>query len=213
MYGWTVPTQEEDVPVKLNPGLPWQSSNLRQISSSANWTQFEGRIYWDATRWFKYDRDWCRQIYTQTVPVIFEPPCTISRWSILLYGVRTLTLQKGHKYLKSFSTWCWISTEKISWTGRMHNEEVLRIVKGKGKVHPCTGCTAHWGSRGIALLFFDHSTRRGWGVSVTPRPLFTPGRDPVPIVQGAGWVPGPVWTGAENLAPPPPGFDPGQSRP
>jgi hypothetical protein len=28
-----------------------------------------------------------------------------------------------------------------------------------------------------------------------------PGKDPIPIVQKAGWVPGPVWTGAENLAP------------
>ena len=28
-----------------------------------------------------------------------------------------------------------------------------------------------------------------------------PGKDPVPIVQEAGWAPGPVWTGAENLAP------------
>ena len=27
-----------------------------------------------------------------------------------------------------------------------------------------------------------------------------PGKDPVPIVQEAGWAPGPVWTGAENLA-------------
>ena len=34
-----------------------------------------------------------------------------------------------------------------------------------------------------------------------PRPLFTHGKDPVPIVQEAGWAPGPVWTGAENLAP------------
>ena len=34
-----------------------------------------------------------------------------------------------------------------------------------------------------------------------PRPHFTPGKDPVPIVQEAGWAPGPVWTGAENLAP------------
>jgi len=34
-----------------------------------------------------------------------------------------------------------------------------------------------------------------------PRPLFTLGKDPVPIVQEAGWAPGPVWTGAENLAP------------
>jgi hypothetical protein len=25
-------------------------------------------------------------------------------------------------------------------------------------------------------------------------------RDPVPLVQEAGWAPGPVWTSAENLA-------------
>jgi hypothetical protein len=31
--------------------------------------------------------------------------------------------------------------------------------------------------------------------------VFTPGKDPVPILQEAGWAPGPVWTGAENLAP------------
>ena len=64
----------------------------------------------------------------------------------------------------------------------------------------CTGRTAHRGSRGIALLFYDHGARRGWGVSVKPRPLFTPGKEQVPIVQEAGWAPGPVWTGAENLA-------------
>jgi hypothetical protein len=63
----------------------------------------------------------------------------------------------------------------------------------------CTGCTACRGSRGIALPFLDHGTRRGWGVSVTPQPLFTPRQDPVPIVQEAGWAPQPVWTGAENL--------------
>jgi len=28
-----------------------------------------------------------------------------------------------------------------------------------------------------------------------------PGKNPVPIVQEAGWAPGPVWAGAENLAP------------
>ena len=55
--------------------------------------------------------------------------------------------------------------------------------------------------RGITLPFLDHGTRRGWGVSVTPRPLFTLGKDPVSIVQEAGWTLGPVWTGAENLAP------------
>ena len=40
------------------------------------------------------------------------------------------------------------------------------------------------------------------GVWSAPRPdRFTPRKDPVPIVQEAGWTPGPVWTGAENLAP------------
>jgi hypothetical protein len=57
----------------------------------------------------------------------------------------------------------------------------------------CTGRTAHKGSRDRALLFYEHCTRR------EPMPLFTPGKDPVPNVQEAGWIPGPVWTGAENI--------------
>jgi hypothetical protein len=72
----------------------------------------------------------------------------------------------------------------------------------------CTGRTAHRGSRGIALLFHDHGTRRGWGVSVTPSTFFTPGKDPVPIVQEAGWDTGPV-----RKFSPPPGFDPWTVQP
>jgi hypothetical protein len=34
-----------------------------------------------------------------------------------------------------------------------------------------------------------------------PWPFSTPRKDLVPIVQEAGWAPGPVWTGVENLAP------------
>jgi len=49
-------------------------------------------------------------------------------------------------------------------------------------------------SRGIALLFHDHGTRRGWVISSTPRPHFTTRKDPVPILQEAGWTPEPVWT-------------------
>jgi len=37
--------------------------------------------------------------------------------------------------------------------------------------------------RGIALLFLDRGTRRGWVASSTPRPHFTPRKDPVPILQ------------------------------
>ena len=35
-------------------------------------------------------------------------------------------------------------------------------------------------------------------VSSTPRPHFTPGKEPVPILQEAGWAPGPVWTGGKS---------------
>ena len=35
-------------------------------------------------------------------------------------------------------------------------------------------------------------------VSSTPRPHFTHGKDPVPILQEAGWAPGPVWTVENN---------------
>ena len=52
--------------------------------------------------------------------------------------------------------------------------------------------------RGIALLFHDRGTRRGWVVSSTPRPQFTPGKGPVPILQEAGWAPGPVWRGGAS---------------
>jgi hypothetical protein len=37
-------------------------------------------------------------------------------------------------------------------------------------------------------------------VSTTPRPLY-PRKDPVPIVQAAGWAAWSLWTGAGNLAP------------
>ena len=35
------------------------------------------RLYVWNTRWFKYDRDKLWLVYTQIIPVIFEPPCTI----------------------------------------------------------------------------------------------------------------------------------------
>jgi len=35
-------------------------------------------------------------------------------------------------------------------------------------------------------------------VSSTRRQFFTLGKDPVPILQEAGWAPGPVWTGGKS---------------
>ena len=51
----------------------------------------------------------------------------------------------------------------------------------------CTGRTAHRGSRGIALPFHDHGTRRGWGVSVTRRAALFHQERPGSNCTG-GWV-------------------------
>ena len=63
--------------------------------------------------------------------------------------------------------------------------------------------------RGIALLFHDRGTRRGWVVSSTLRPHLTPGKDPVPILQEVGWAPRGGLDGRKISSPP--GFDPGPS--
>ena len=44
-------------------------------------------------------------------------------------------------------------------------------------------------------------------VNATSQPLYAQERDPIHTAQEAGWAPGPVRMGAENL-PPTPGFDP-----
>jgi len=54
--------------------------------------------------------------------------------------------------------------------------------------------------RGVAVLFYDRSTRRGWVVSSTPRPHFTPGKDPVSIYRMLGGPQGRSGR-AENLVP------------
>jgi hypothetical protein len=54
------------------------------------------------------------------------------------------------------------------------------------------------GSGIIALLMFNLDTRCGWMVNATPCPIYLWERALVPIVQEAGWAPGPDWTGSKN---------------
>jgi hypothetical protein len=74
----------------------------------------------------------------------------------------------------------------------------LMVSKGKVKWSRYRPGMAQRVGRGIALLFHDRGTRRGWVVSSMAQPHFTPGKDPVPILQGTGWAPGPVWTGGKS---------------
>ena len=59
------------------------------------------------------------------------------------------------------------------------------------------------GVRGMAVPVLDSDARRGRVVSVTPRPFYLGERDPVPIIQGSGWVLGPIWMGLEKSLPSP----------
>ena len=53
-------------------------------------------------------------------------------WSVALYGAETWTLRKqDERRIEAFEMWMWRRMEKISWTDKVRNEEVLRRVEEK----------------------------------------------------------------------------------
>ena len=70
----------------------------------------------------------------------------------------------------------------------------------------CTGRTAHRGSRGIALLFLDHGTRRGEGSVSRPGCSLPPGKTSYPLYKRMGGSQG--RSGQVQKISPTPGFDP-----
>jgi hypothetical protein len=71
-----------------------------------------------------------RALFTNKMELELGRKCYI--WSIALYGAETWTLRAvDHKHLESLDMWCWRRMEKISWTDRMRNEEVLLRVSSR----------------------------------------------------------------------------------
>jgi len=60
-----------------------------------------------------------------------------------------------------------LASRELQHTVTVYQKFLERVKKGRVKctlaqaLRLCTGCMAHRGSRGIALLFLEHSTRRG----------------------------------------------------
>ena len=74
-----------------------------------------------STRWFKYDRDKLWLVYTQIVPVIFEPPCTLSLLLIYTHAV-------CHRQL-SFKTQPWYCMQAVEVFTLLEDETcLLKIV-------------------------------------------------------------------------------------
>ena len=106
--------------------------------------------------------------------------------------------QNSECYLSPLSQKFYIEISAIRRYAATNTSKYVRGKKVKVKWSRYRPGVAQRVGRGIALLFHDRGTRRGWMVSVTPRPQCTPGTDPVPILQEAGWALGPVWTGGKS---------------
>jgi hypothetical protein len=131
----------------------------------------------------------------------------------MLYCLYCTTLKHVHYHLAtnvnvsatSFKIPClWVaiaSLQRPRWHSRITITCWRTFCGCLGKVRSRTGHEGTDRSRFIALLIHNLCSRNGLMV------LYPRERHPVPIVQEAGWASGPVWTGAENLAPLP-GFDP-----
>ena len=67
-------------------------------------------------------------------------------WSIALYGAETWTLRAvDQKHLESSEMWCSRRMEKISWTDRVRNEDVLlRVKEQKNILHEIPKRKAKW---------------------------------------------------------------------
>jgi hypothetical protein len=88
-----------------------------------------------------------KNIFTSKLDLnLRKKPVKCYIWSTVLYGAETWTLWKvEQKYLESFEMWCWRRMEKISWTDRVGNEEVLHRVKEERNVlHTIKRRKANW---------------------------------------------------------------------
>jgi len=98
-----------------------------------------------------------------------------------------------------------------------HKQHDLKKVKKKVKVTLvqtlglCTGSTAHRGSRGIALLFHDHGTRRGEGSALRSDRSLPPGKIRYPLYRRLFGAQG--RSGHMRKTSPPPGFGPRTVQP
>jgi hypothetical protein len=67
-------------------------------------------------------------------------------WSVAVCGAGTGTVRAvDRKQLESFGMWCWRRMEKISWTDRVRNEEVLlRVKEQRNILHGISKRKANW---------------------------------------------------------------------
>ena len=110
--------------------------------------------------------------------------------------------RQSHKIWTQANKYCLgIRKHKVLFSNCLTNYDITSIFSLKctlvQALRLCTGRTAHRGVE-VKLYSFMTTAREGGERSAS-----RPGRSlpPVPILQEAGWAPGPFWRGAENIAP------------
>ena len=132
---------------------------------------------------------------------IFAPPLSLSLSPSS--SPPTLSLWNTPEALLKLASFVYITFDILQCPPSLQNKKPITFltishVKVKVKWSRYRPRVAQRVGRGMALLFHDCGTRRGWVVSSTSRLLFTPGKDPAPILQDAGWDPGLVWMGRKS---------------
>ena len=106
----------------------------------------------------------------------------------------------------------WLTTTVVLIQSPQNNEPKKKVTCPPVQaLRLCTGRTAHRGSKGTALPFHDHGTRRGWGGQRHAPAALYPGKDPVRIVQEDCGPQG--RSGQVRKISPPPRFDPRTLQP
>jgi len=140
---------------------------------------------------------WTQQnlVFAHRIPAIWDSAGTSQNIYVMLNYFFGLTA--GHK---KYGLWV---TQKYCIVLYIY---IYIYIKVKVKCSRYKPGVAQRVGRGIAVLFHYRGTRRGWVVSSTPRPHFTPEKDSVPILQGGGWAPRAGLDGGKISSPP--GFEP-----
>ena len=62
-----------------------------------------------------------------------------------MYGAETWTLREvEQKYIERFEMWCWRRMEKIIWTDRVKNDEVLHRAEERNILRTVKSRKANW---------------------------------------------------------------------
>jgi hypothetical protein len=183
------------------------------LSSVLKVTQIH--IYWVTLRY--YGPEFTRRIYIQIysyAPLPFV--CLKQRSSPVTVGIHSSTAAfpalEGHSWCSVTAfvpQFVWYMTSNYKYLLYLKKPNVVGLESDDSKhQNPSVSVKVKWSryrpgvvqrvGRGTALLFHDRGTRRGWVVSSAPRPHFTPGKEPVPLLQEAVWALGPVWKGEKS---------------